>query len=418
MPRWSAMEARLKKIENPMMNNFLVFRGSLELYCTTVARARVVSALYYKYIHLCMLKSPERSLTMWEIADRIILMIISYCFFIVSDNSTESFIYFCIILSFSGFLYCSRHQISISILLIGYGILSFFNPAFIYFTPGLFLDYKKLTGWYRLGYLSLLPAVYFISQKGLPTILLFVLFTAISLLLFYKTKLLEDSQRELIVTKDSSTELQMILEDKNRNLIARQDTEIHLARLQERNRIAREIHDNVGHLLTRSILQTKAISTISKEEALKEPLAQVSDTLNQAMNNIRSSVHDLHDESIDLESGIRQALTCLKEFKVSLDYDISHSVPKEYKYALIAIAKETSNNIAKHSNGNTATYILREHPALYQFSIEDNGLVDSGKLGKDGMGLQSIRTRVEQLKGHMNMKTENGFHIFITLPKQ
>lgn len=47
-----------------------------------------------------------------------------------------------------------------------------------------------------------------------------------------------------------------------------QDYEIYLATLKERNRIAREIHDNVGHMLTRSILQLGALSVINKDETV------------------------------------------------------------------------------------------------------------------------------------------------------
>lgn len=75
-----------------------------------------------------------------------------------------------------------------------------------------------------------------------------------------------------------------------------------LQTLRERNRIAREIHDNVGHMLSRSILQMGALITIHKEEPLHGQLAGVGETLNQAMNSIRESVHDLHDESIDLRA--------------------------------------------------------------------------------------------------------------------
>lgn len=358
---------------------------------------------------------------MWEIIDRLLLIILSYALFGTDKNATETAIYFFVCLSLSSFLYCAKHNLVTCVFLIIYGCLVIIEPSFLFFAPALILDYKKLTGYYRLGYLTVLPPLFLLPGYPLKMLFTFILFTALSFILFYKTIQTEKFSKELIVTRDSSTELQMVLEEKNRTLIAKQDTEVHLAKLQERNRIAREIHDNVGHLLTRSILQTKAIATISKEEALKEPLAQVSDTLNQAMNNIRSSVHDLHDESIDLESGIRQALSCLSDFQVHFDYDVSAYIPKEYKYALIAIAKETANNMVKHSNGNKATYILREHPALYQFSIEDNGTInkkiDFEKSNQEGIGLQNIRTRVENLKGHMNIKTEKGFHIFITLPK-
>ena len=49
----------------------------------------------------------------------------------------------------------------------------------------------------------------------------------------------------------------------------KQDTEIYLATLKERNRIAREIHDNVGHMLSRSILMVGALKTVNQAENLK-----------------------------------------------------------------------------------------------------------------------------------------------------
>lgn len=104
--------------------------------------------------------------------------------------------------------------------------------------------------------------------------------------------------------KDSSTELRLVMQKRQQELMEKQDYEIHLATLQERNRIAREIHDNVGHMLSRAILQMGALQTIHQEEPLHGQLLQINDTLGEAMNSIRESVHDLHNESLDL----RQAL--------------------------------------------------------------------------------------------------------------
>ncbi len=66
--------------------------------------------------------------------------------------------------------------------------------------------------------------------------------------------------------RDTDTELKLVMEQRNRELLEKQDNEIYLATLRERNRIAREIHDNVGHMLSRSILQVGALATICKEE--------------------------------------------------------------------------------------------------------------------------------------------------------
>lgn len=359
---------------------------------------------------------------MQNIVDRILLLMLSYILFLKGQDVITTLVYFYVLLALCSFLYCSKAVPLTVFFLVLYGCLIVLKPIFLFSAPILFCDYKKLRGKYRYGWLSLLPILLFLPGLPPETLVLYAFFSLLSWILYHKSDLITRFSKDLIITRDTSAELQMALEEKNRTLIAKQDTEIHLTRLQERNRIAREIHDNVGHLLTRSILQTRAISAICRDDNLKEPISQVSDTLNQAMDNIRSSVHDLHDESIDLESGIRQALSCLSDFQLHFDYDVSAYIPKEIKYALIAIAKETANNIVKHSNGTKAFYTLREHPALYQFSIEDNGTIKHqppfDPEAAKGIGLQNIRTRVENLNGHLNINTENGFHIFITLPKK
>ena len=93
----------------------------------------------------------------------------------------------------------------------------------------------------------------------------------------------------LINTRDNSKELTTQLVEKNKAMQRNQDYEIYLATLKERNRIAREIHDNVGHMLTRSILQLGALSVINKDETVGEAINDLSGTLNTAMTRIRSS---------------------------------------------------------------------------------------------------------------------------------
>lgn len=242
-------------------------------------------------------------------------------------------------------------------------------------------------------------------------------------------------QREMIRLRDSSTELNLVLREKNKSLMEKQDYEIHLATLRERNRIAREIHDNVGHMLSRSILQMGALMTLHKEEPLCAQLKSVGDTLNQAMNNIRESVHDLHDDSVDLRLAITEATREMQErYELTIDYDMSACVPREVKYCFITVVKEAMANITKHSDASRINLILREQPAFYQLVVEDNGSVTCGNgsgiqkdmgwqentawlEGSGGIGLSNMRERVEALHGSFRIHTEKGFVIFISVPK-
>lgn len=217
-------------------------------------------------------------------------------------------------------------------------------------------------------------------------------------------------------TRDDSTELNLLLTEKNHALLEKQDYEIYAATLRERNRIAREIHDNVGHLLSRSILMVGALRAVNKESALSEPLETLDSTLNSAMDTIRNSVHDLHDEAIDLEEAVNGLLKDFNFCTVSFHYDMGREISREIKYSFISITKEALSNIIKHSNATHVNIIMREHPALYQLLIEDNGTVISS--AGSGIGLVNMRERIQSLKGNIQILNDKGFKIFITIPKE
>lgn len=226
----------------------------------------------------------------------------------------------------------------------------------------------------------------------------------------------EESTKILRRERDYAREYKEVLEEKNRALTENQDNKIYTATLQERNRIAREIHDNVGHMLTRSIMQIGAIKILNKDETLVKPLNDLHITLDTAMNNIRNSVHDLHDESVDLKAALIDIKDSTEGFKVNVDYDMSDVIPKDIKYAFIAIVKEAINNAIKHSNGDTINVSVTEQPGFYQLSIGDNGTninVDY----QSGIGLNNMSDRVKNINGNLKITTTNGFQIFITVIK-
>ena len=67
-----------------------------------------------------------------------------------------------------------------------------------------------------------------------------------------------------------------------------------------------------------------ALSTVYEEEPLHGQLLKVNDTLNLAMNNIRESVHDLHDDSVDLKQALLEATREMKQhYHLDLEYDMS-----------------------------------------------------------------------------------------------
>lgn len=217
---------------------------------------------------------------------------------------------------------------------------------------------------------------------------------------------------------------------KRRELREKADSEIYTERLKERNRIAREIHDNVGHMLTRAVVQMQAILVVNKDETIKPYLESVNTTINEAMTNIRRSVHELHDDSIDLSIGINELATSLKDrFEVNVSTSLDSPVPNEIKLQILGIIKEGITNISKHSNGNQAIIEVVENVTFWRIKIFDNGKSremelssnsDFAALGGDsGIGLTNINSRASGLKGRVNITGGNsGFTIIATIPKQ
>lgn len=293
---------------------------------------------------------------------------------------------------------------------------AFFCRPILYFSPAVlytFLRYRNYA-----GILPLLALIFrLLIQDPAPAFLLFLVpgYTLAGFL-YSKTTAYESLDRQHRQTRDDSTERNLLLKEKNLALQKNQNYEIYTATLKERNRIAREIHDHVGHMLSRSILLTAAIRTMNRDASVEQPLGHLENTLHTAMENIRSSVHNLHDESINLKDVLESLASSHTSCPVVLDYDMGYEIPGDVKYCLIAIVKEALHNIARHSNAGQARIILREHPGLYQLSVEDNGTAID-RNGHTGMGLRNMQERARTLGGNMQIYTGQGFRIFVTLPK-
>ena len=268
-------------------------------------------------------------------------------------------------------------------------------------------------------------------------IILYVgLVTIVSFYLAANTKKINKLSRKCIELRDDTHIKQEQLAKQNAKLVVARDEQIHSAQLAERNRIAREIHDNVGHMLSRAILQMGALLSIYKEEPLHEQLEGVRETLDGAMNNIRSSVHDLHDESIDVKSQIETMAKPLNEkFKVYLDLDIDENMNRQIKYVIIGVCKEAISNIMKYSVNSNVDIKLIWHPSMYQLVIHDYYQMPDDESGKkvrnnssgdnalssyisnsSGMGLEGIRNRVESVDGLVRIMDDDGIKVFVTIP--
>ena len=293
-------------------------------------------------------------------------------------------------------------------------LTSLVYPLLLFFLPLIAYDvFTTRVQW--LAAFALLPLMVHFHDLSADSVISIAIFMALPFLLVRRTSAMQKLRFEYVQLRDSTKEFSIHLQDKNKELLEKQDYEINLATLNERQRIARDIHDNIGHLLTNSILQTGAMLAVCNDEALKERLLVLKQTLGAGMDSIRESIHDLHDESIDLYSEVKKLVDGFTFCEVFLEYDVDGNPERPIKYALLAVLKEGLANIGKHSNATSATITIREHPALYQLIIRDNGTKKSK--GTEGIGLLNIEQRVSALNGIFRVSAEDGFTLFVSLPK-
>ncbi|MPW25730.1 sensor histidine kinase [Alkalibaculum sp. M08DMB] len=304
--------------------------------------------------------------------------------------------------------------------------LCIISPRMLLFLPVIIYDIFNTDDW-KFSIAFLLPIVIYIFNYDTYILSLLVVFIILSYLSKYKTSKINNLLKEYHTYQDSSKELKNLLEDKNYKLLEKQDNEIHIATLNERNRISKEIHDNIGHLISRSLIHIGALLTISKEDDTKEGLKVLQNSLSEGMDSIRHCIHNIHDESIDLYSTINNLVSDFSFCLVNLNYNLISSPPLSLKYFFIWTIKEALSNIIKHSKATSVSIILAEHPIMYQLIIQDNGTISNLEKKKieeinqsilrcEGMGLQNMIERVYGLDGIIRLSGENGFKIFITIP--
>lgn len=230
-----------------------------------------------------------------------------------------------------------------------------------------------------------------------------------------------DDRREILRRSDELRERELALEAKNRDLLDAQDYEVRLATLSERARIAREIHDNVGHLLTRAVVQVEAYRVVHAGEPAEKDLAAVADTVRAALDEVRASVHDLRDDAADLSVQVRTAVQRACE-GAGLAWTVraeAVEAPAPVASCLLAVVHEALSNVLRHSDARRVDVELVEHPGLWRLTVADDGTAAPAG-GGPGMGLASMEERVRALGGTFRAGPgeRGGWTVFASVPRE
>ena len=315
-----------------------------------------------------------------------------------------------------------------------YIIAAVFVPPFMPFAPLALYDIARRVrrehAWIALGVGAVFACALVADLRGgaltTRTLLLTAILSVAATLLSLRTAQLEREQERMRRTRDELQERALALEARNRDLADRQDYEVELATLAERARIAREIHDNVGHQLTRASLQAEALRVIHADEpGVAADFADVKRTVDEALQLVRTSVHALNDNAVDLSVQLERIVEGARSDggpQIELEVMTEHAANVANCFA--AVLREALSNAMRHAHANAVTVRCMEHPSFYQLIVTDNGAdatPASSSNVAEGMGLGSMRERVEALGGTFTAGPRagaGGWRVFATVPKQ
>lgn len=316
-----------------------------------------------------------------------------------------------------------------------YIIAAVFVPSFVPFAPLAFYDIARRVrrehAWPALGigavFALALAADLRTGALTARTLLLAAILSVAATLLSLRTAQLEREQERMRRTRDELQERALALEARNRDLADRQDYEVELATLTERARIAREIHDNVGHQLTRASLQTEALRVVhASEPGVAADFADVKHTVDEALQLVRDSVHALNDNATNLSVQLERIVEDARSDggpQIELEVLAEHA-PANVANCFAAVLREALSNTMRHAHAQNVTVRCMEHPSFYQLIVTDDGEggIRAGVRGvAEGMGLGSMRERVEALGGTFTAGPRAGapgWRVFATIPKQ
>ncbi len=279
----------------------------------------------------------------------------------------------------------------------------------------------NLTG----GYFNMIPWESFLTAYNTSTQAflkgILSIFSSMNLVLFilYMTMLIQGEYRE----RERIQNLNQQLEEANRKLKEYAAEAEKNAEMRERNRLAREIHDTLGHALTGIVAGIDASLTMLdiSPEATRQQLVKIGDVARQGMTDVRRSVSKLRPdalEKLELEDAL---VKMLKDTGAASGAHIRfQNRVKPFKFqedeeeVIYRVVQEATTNAIRHGHADRISISISKEDGWLTIEIQDNG-IGCGQV-EEGFGLKHMKERLSLLDGTLEYGGREGFHITARIP--
>jgi two-component system, NarL family, sensor histidine kinase DesK len=201
----------------------------------------------------------------------------------------------------------------------------------------------------------------------------------------------------------------------NRKLRKANEEIENLAKVAERERIARDLHDVLGHTLSVITLKSELAGKLMDRDpkrAAKE-IGEVEEISRQALSDVRDAIRGYRAKGLAAE--LAQAKATLETAGISVQCDAATTlqIPAMQESVLSLAVREGVTNVVRHARASNCRLRLEQQNGSCRLEIQDDG---QGFVTVEGNGLRGMRERVEMLGGTLDRANHSGTRLTITLP--
>jgi two-component system sensor histidine kinase DesK len=190
-----------------------------------------------------------------------------------------------------------------------------------------------------------------------------------------------------------------------------------LARIAERERIARDLHDLLGHTLSLITVKSELAGRLIERDPVRarDEIAEVEATARKALSEVRSAISGMHEQNLD--EALAHAELSLRSADVVTEIERAADCepPPRVGAMLALVLREAVTNILRHAQARHCRITLSCASGQVGLDIVDDG---RGGIRAEGNGVVGMRARVESLGGSLTLGPAPGGHLSIRVPLQ
>ena len=202
---------------------------------------------------------------------------------------------------------------------------------------------------------------------------------------------------------------------KDKALLAARESAQHMAAVLERERIARDLHDLLGHTLSVIVIKSELAAKLADRDPARAAaeIRDVERISRQALQEVRGAIYGFRDLNVEQELATGRA--ALAAAGVTLETSVSHvEVDDKVERVLALAVREGLTNVIRHARATRCSVSAMHTGSTLSLTIEDDGV---GGTQPDGAGLDGMRDRLAEVGGSVTREGTRGTRLTLIVPR-